>query len=47
VDPWEAGLLDSVGVLQAALEGGVSAATTALSSEVLIHRPGQEPSFTP
>ena len=47
VDPWEAGLLDSVGVLLAAMEGGVSAAAAALTSEVLIHRPGQEPSFTP
>jgi chaperonin GroEL len=47
VDPWEAGILDSVGVLLAAMEAGVSAATTALTSEVLIHRPGQQPSFTP
>ena len=47
VDPWEAGLLDSVAVLQAALDGGVSAAAAALTSEVLIHRPDQEPSFKP
>jgi chaperonin GroEL len=47
VDPWEAGLLDSVGVLLAAMDGGVSAAAAALTSEVLIHRPGQQPSFTP
>ncbi|MGE3912888.1 MAG: chaperonin GroEL [Chloroflexota bacterium] len=47
VDPWEAGILDSVGVLLAAMESGVSAAAAALTSEVLIHRPGQEPSFTP
>src|SRR5215213_1819241 len=39
VDPWEAGLLDSVAVLEAALDGGVSAAASALTSEVLIHRP--------
>jgi chaperonin GroEL len=47
VDPWEEGLLDSVGVLLAAMDGGVSAAAAALTSEVLIHRPGQQPSFTP
>ena len=47
VDPWEAGILDSVGVLQTAMDTGVSAATTALTSEVLIHRPGQQPSFAP
>ncbi len=47
VDPWEAGLLDSVTVLVTALEGGVSAAATALTSEVLIHRPDSEPTFTP
>jgi chaperonin GroEL len=47
VDPWEAGLLDSVSVLTAALDSGVSAATTALTSEVLIHRPDEQPSFTP
>jgi chaperonin GroEL (HSP60 family) len=47
VDPWEAGLLDSVAVLGAALEGGVSAAASALTSEVLIHRPGTEPTFSP
>jgi chaperonin GroEL len=47
VDPWEAGLLDSVAVLEAALEGGVSAAASALTSEVLIHRPGTEPTFSP
>jgi chaperonin GroEL len=47
VDPWEAGLLDSVTVLTTALEGGVSAATSALTSEVLIHRPGTQPSFSP
>lgn len=46
VDPWEAGLLDSVAVLVAALEGGVSAATSAMTSEVLIHRPDSEPSFS-
>jgi chaperonin GroEL (HSP60 family) len=45
VDPWESGILDSVAVLVAALEGGVSAAASALTSEVLIHRPDQEPSF--
>jgi chaperonin GroEL (HSP60 family) len=47
VDPWEAGLLDSVAVLEAALDGGVSAAASALTSEVLIHRPDQQPSFSP
>lgn len=38
-DPWEAGILDSAGVLAAALDAGVSAAAAALTSEVLIHRP--------
>ena len=47
VDPWEAGLLDSVAVLAAALDGGVSAAASALTSEVLIHRPNSQPSFSP
>ncbi|MFN8633110.1 MAG: chaperonin GroEL [Chloroflexota bacterium] len=47
VDPWQAGLLDSTAVLVKALEAGASAASTALLSEVLIHRPGQEPSFSP
>jgi chaperonin GroEL len=47
VDPWEAGILDSVAVLEAALDGGVSAAASALTSEVLIHRPDQQPSFSP
>lgn len=47
VDPWEAGLLDSVAVLEAALDGAVSAAATALTSEVLIHRPKQEPTLEP
>jgi chaperonin GroEL len=47
VDPWEAGILDSVTVLEAALDGGVSAAAAALTSEVLIHRPDQQPSFSP
>jgi chaperonin GroEL len=47
VDPWEAGILDSVAVLLAAVEGGVSAAAAALTSDVLIHRPGQQPSFAP
>jgi chaperonin GroEL len=46
VDPWEAGLLDSVTVLAAALEAGVSAAASALTSEVLIHRPDEPVSFT-
>ncbi|HZO29651.1 MAG TPA: chaperonin GroEL [Chloroflexota bacterium] len=47
VDPWEAGLLDSATVLRTALDGGVSAATSALTSEVLIHRPGGQPAFSP
>jgi chaperonin GroEL len=47
VDPWEAGILDSVAVLVAALDSGVSAAASALTSEVLIHRPDQQPSFSP
>jgi chaperonin GroEL len=47
VDPWQAGLLDSVAVLIAALDAGVSAAAAALTSEVLIHRPDQQPSFNP
>lgn len=47
VDPWEAGILDSLGVLETALDAGVSAATTALTSEVLIHRPDEQPTFTP
>jgi hypothetical protein len=47
VDPWEGGILDSVAVLEAAMDGGVSAAASALTSEVLIHRPGTEPSFSP
>jgi hypothetical protein len=34
-------------VLATALDGGVSAATTALTSEVLIHRPDTQPSFSP
>ena len=46
VDPWKDGLLDSVTVLATALDGGVSAAASALTSEVLIHRPDSEPSFT-
>ena len=46
VDPWEAGLLDSVTVLTTALDGGVSAAASALTSEVLIHRPDSQPSFS-
>lgn len=46
VDPWEAGILDSVAVLVAALDAGVSAATTALTSEVLIHRPDEPVSFS-
>jgi chaperonin GroEL len=45
VDPWEAGILDSVTVLLAALEGGVSAAASALTSEVLMHRPDEPVSF--
>jgi chaperonin GroEL len=47
VDPWEAGILDSVTVLEAALDGGVSAAAAALTSEVLIHRTNSEPTFSP
>jgi chaperonin GroEL len=47
VDPWEAGLLDSVAVLITAMEAGVSAASTALLSEVVMHRPNTEPSFSP
>ena len=46
VDPWEAGILDSVTVLTTALDGGVSAAASALTSEVLIHRPDSQPSFS-
>ena len=46
MDPWEAGLLDSAAVLTTALDGGVSAAASALTSEVLIHRPGSQPSFS-
>ncbi|MCC6178421.1 MAG: chaperonin GroEL [Chloroflexi bacterium] len=47
VDPWESGLLDSLAVLQAALDAAGSAAATALTSDVLIHRPDVEPSFEP
>jgi chaperonin GroEL len=47
VDPWESGILDSATVLMTALDAGVSAATSALTSEVLIHRPGSTPAFTP
>jgi chaperonin GroEL len=46
VDPWESGILDSVAVLVAALEGGVSAGASALTSEVLIHRPDEQPTFS-
>ena len=38
VDPWRAGYADPLSVTQAALESSVSAAATALTSEVLIHR---------
>ncbi|MCC6174977.1 MAG: chaperonin GroEL [Chloroflexi bacterium] len=38
VDPWEAGLVDPSPVVRAALETAVSAATLALTSDVLIHR---------
>jgi chaperonin GroEL len=38
VDAWEAGLLDPLGVTRHALETGVSAAATALTADVLIHR---------
>jgi chaperonin GroEL len=47
VDPWEAGLLDSVAVLTAAMETGVSAAATTLTSGALIHRAEPEMSFSP
>src|SRR5258707_1048317 len=43
-DPWEAGLLDSAAGLAAALDGGVSAATTVLAGEALFHRPDSTPS---
>jgi chaperonin GroEL len=38
VDPWQAGLLDPLAVTLAALETGVSAATMALTADVLVHR---------
>jgi chaperonin GroEL len=38
VDAWSAGLLDPLTVVQTALETGVSAGTTAMSSEVLVRR---------
>lgn len=47
IDAWDAGLLDSVAVLTAALDTGISAAATALTSGALIHRPDRQISFSP
>jgi chaperonin GroEL len=38
VEPWESGLLDPLAVVRTALQAGVSAGATALTSEVLVHR---------
>jgi chaperonin GroEL len=38
VDPWSAGIVDPLPVVEKALEAGVSAAMTALTGEVLIRR---------
>jgi chaperonin GroEL len=47
VDAWKAGLLDPLPVLTAALETAVSAATVALTSDVLIHNPNASVSVEP
>jgi chaperonin GroEL (HSP60 family) len=38
VDPWTAGIVDPLTVTLTALETSVSAITTALTADVLIHR---------
>jgi chaperonin GroEL len=38
VDPWQAGLLDPLPVVQVALETSVSAVLTAIAVDVLVHR---------
>jgi chaperonin GroEL len=38
VDPWEGGIVDPLTVMQAALETSVSAVTSALAADVLVHR---------
>jgi chaperonin GroEL (HSP60 family) len=38
VDPWSTGIVDSLSVVQAALETSVSMARLALSAEVLVRR---------
>jgi chaperonin GroEL len=47
VDPWDDGLLDSVAVLKIAIDTGVSAAATTLTSGALIHRADPELSLAP
>jgi chaperonin GroEL (HSP60 family) len=38
VDPWAGGIVDPLTVTQAALETSVSAVTSALAADVLVHR---------
>ena len=47
VDAWSAGLVDPLAVVVAALETSVSAAISALGTDVLIHRPHAPPSIQP
>ena len=47
VDPWESGLLDAVAVLEMALQTSISIATTALTSEVMVHRKSPPTSVQP